>query len=67
MAKTGKRKAQRKRPQKKRKRGGKLDVQKLLAKTGKEFHWPGYQYMGPGTHSLTWRNDSREVIRASID
>ena len=50
MAKTGKRKAQRKRPQKKRKRGGKLDVQKLLAKTGKEFHWPGYQYMGPGTH-----------------
>ena len=50
MAKTGKRKAQRKRPQKKRKRGGKLDVQKLLVKTGKEFHWPGYQYMGPGTH-----------------
>ena len=32
-------------------RGGKLfDVQKLLAKTGIEFHWPGYQYMGPGTH-----------------
>ena len=23
---------------------------KWLAKTGKEFHWPGYQYMGPGTH-----------------
>ena len=21
-----------------------------LAKTGIEFHWPGYQYMGPGTH-----------------
>ena len=31
--------------------GGKLfDVQKLLTKTGMEFHWPGYQYMGPGTH-----------------
>ena len=35
-----------KRPQ----RGGALDVQKWIAKTGKEFHWPGYQYMGPGTH-----------------
>ena len=34
-----------------RQRGGKLfDVQKLLNKTGIEFHWPGYQYMGPGTH-----------------
>jgi len=31
-------------------RGGKFDVQKLLAKMGMEFHWPGYQYMGPGTH-----------------
>ena len=32
-------------------RGGKLfDVQKLLTKKGMEFHWPGYQYMGPGTH-----------------
>ena len=32
-------------------RGGKLfDVQKLLNKRGMEFHWPGYQYMGPGTH-----------------
>ena len=32
-------------------RGGNLfDVQKLLAKTGMEFLWPGYQYMGPGTH-----------------
>ena len=27
-----------------------LDVQKWLAKTGIDFHWPGYQYMGPGTH-----------------
>ena len=33
-----------------RQRGGKMDVQKALAKTGIEFHWPGYQYMGPGTH-----------------
>ena len=31
-------------------RGGKMDLQKALAKTGIEFHWPGYQYMGPGTH-----------------
>ena len=22
----------------------------MLGKTGIEFHWPGYQYMGPGTH-----------------
>ena len=33
-----------------RQSGGKLDLQKALAKTGIEFHWPGYQYMGPGTH-----------------
>ena len=33
-----------------RQQGGKLDLQKALAKTGIEFHWPGYQYMGPGTH-----------------
>ena len=26
-----------------------VDLQKWLAKTGMEFHWPGYQYMGPGT------------------
>ena len=25
-------------------------MQKLLGKTGVEFHWPGYQFMGPGTH-----------------
>ena len=32
-------------------RGGKLfDVQKFLAKTDMELHWPGYRYMGPGTH-----------------
>ena len=26
-----------------------FDIQKLLGKVGIEFHWPGYQYMGPGT------------------
>jgi len=26
-----------------------LDIQKWLGKIGIEFHWPGYQYMGPGT------------------
>ena len=31
-------------------RGGSFDIQKLLGKTGIEFHWPGYQFMGPGTH-----------------
>ena len=35
---------------KKRQRGYGLDLQKWLGKTGIEFHWPGYQYMGPGTH-----------------
>ena len=34
----------------KRQRGYGLDIQKWLGKTGIEFHWPGYQYMGPGTH-----------------
>ena len=31
-------------------RGKLFDVQKLLTKTGMEFHWPGYQYLGPGTY-----------------
>ena len=31
-----------------RRRSG-IDLQKWLGKTGIEFHWPGYQYMGPGT------------------
>ena len=40
----------RKRPvRKRRQRGGKVDLQKMLQKMGIEFHWPGYQYMGPGT------------------
>ena len=25
-------------------------MQKWLGKTGIEFHWPGYNYMGPGTN-----------------
>ena len=32
-----------------RQRGGGLDIQKWISKLGVEFHWPGYQYMGPGT------------------
>ena len=39
--------------QKKRQRGSGVDVQKWIGKTGREFHWPGYQYMGPGTHLKT--------------
>ena len=31
-------------------RGWGVDIQKWLAKIGIEFHWPGYQYMGPGTN-----------------
>ena len=38
------------RRRRRRQRGRGLDIQKWLGKTGKEFHWPGYQYMGPGTH-----------------
>ena len=38
------------RGKKKRKQWGRgLDIQKWLEKTGIEFHWPGYQYMGPGS------------------
>ena len=52
MARIGKRKARRKRPQKGKKRGQRgaaLDIQKLIEKTGKEFHWPKMNYLGPGT------------------
>ena len=52
MAKIGKRQGRRKRPQKKRKRGQRgaaLDIQKLIEKTGKEFHWPKMNYLSPGT------------------
>ena len=54
MGRTRRRRAApRSRPRRRRRsqRGGKLfDVQNLLNKTGIEFHWPGYPYMGPGTH-----------------
>lgn len=46
MAPTGLRRQKRKR---KTVRGGKLDLQKVLSKTGIEFHLPGYQFAGPGT------------------
>ena len=52
MAKTGKKKVRRKRPQKGKKRGQRgaaLDIHKLIEKTGKEFHWPKMNYLGPGT------------------
>ena len=52
MAKIGKRQGRRKRPQEKRKRGQRgaaLDIQKLIEKTGKEFHWPKMNYLAPGT------------------
>ena len=29
--------------------GGLLDIQKWISKSGSEFHWPGYQFLGPGT------------------
>ena len=37
------------RTRKYRQRGHGVDIQKWLGKTGIEFHWPGYQFMGPGT------------------
>jgi len=37
------------RTRKYRQRGRGFDIQKWLGKMGIEFHWPGYQYMGPGT------------------
>jgi len=44
------RKTQTKRkPRQKRQRGSGVHIQKCLGKTGIKFHWPGYQYMGPGT------------------
>ena len=40
----------RKAPRRRRKQwAGRFDIQKMLGKTGIEFHWPGYQYMGSGT------------------
>ena len=33
-----------------RHKGGGFDIQKWIFKLGIGFHWPGYQYMGPGTH-----------------
>ena len=33
-----------------RQKGGGFHIQKWIFKLGIEFHWPGYQYMGPGTH-----------------
>ena len=54
MGRTQRRRAaprSRQRRRRRSQRGGKLfDVQKLLTKTGMELHWPGYHYMGPGTH-----------------
>ena len=52
MAETGKSKVRRKRPQKGKKRGQRgaaLEIQKLIEKTGKEFHWPKANYLGSGT------------------
>lgn len=43
-------KSRRKRTRRRRQGGEGVDLQKLLSKTGVEFHMPGYQYLGPGTH-----------------
>ena len=43
---TARKRTKRKRTQ----RGEGIDIQKWLAKMGMEFHWPAYQYIGPGTH-----------------
>ena len=36
-------------PKRKRQSGGKFDIQKWISKLDVEFHWPGYQYIDPGT------------------
>ena len=30
-------------------KGTGIDIQKWISKSGREWHWPGYQFMGPGT------------------
>ena len=37
-----------KRKKKRTQKGRGVDIQKFLSKFG-ELHWPGYQYLGPGT------------------
>jgi len=49
MTRIKKKKAPPMRRTRRRQRGYGIDIQKWLGKTGIEFHWPGYQYMGPGT------------------
>ena len=50
METRAKKKPASRRRRKRTQRGWVVDIQKWLAKTGIEFHWPSYQYMGPGTH-----------------
>ena len=47
--KTLKKATSRKRTNRKQTEWG-IDVQNWLGKTGTEFHWRAYQYMGSGTH-----------------
>ena len=65
VAKTGKRK--RSRPRRRRQRGGKLDFQKAIEKTGMEFQIPGgYNYAGPGTknsQSFETRRQAKNQVR----
>ena len=51
MTRTTKRKTRKRQRRRKQPISGQgLDIQKWIGKTGIEFHWPGYQFMGPGTH-----------------
>ena len=43
-----------------------FDLQKLLAKTGIEFHWLGYQYMGSGMH-LAKRSKRGDPAKNRLD
>ena len=62
MGKTGKKRT--KVRTKRRQRGGKFDLQNLIEKTGKEFHWPGMNFTGPGTHlQKKFKHGDREVNR----
>ena len=49
-----------------RQTGGKVDLQKWINKLGVEFHWPGCQYMGPGT-KLAMRLKRGDLVINRLD
>ena len=65
MGKTAKKRTKVRR--KRRQRGGKFDLQKLIEKTGREFHIPGgYAFAGPG-NKLNLRLKRGDVPKNRLD